>query len=657
MSRLGIRLAFAFAVVVAAAIAFVTQRSAVIIASSQEAALQNTSTLHLRAIRRVLAEEAGGIVKRLEPLARVRELRFRVEPATRNSSAAPVEPVEVVADEPIASDSQMPASDTNASVSSGVTDTGATFPATDIVGLGPLDPVGLQRFIEEVLPVTGLDALEVTDADGVVLARGQYPESFGERRADSALATVMSGLLFTGVREEPFPDTGRIALVAAVPIRAGDETGAAVVGMLAGGVRLDRLVGRLAELTGAIVEIATDSRSIVSTGHEIPSAGAGLLDLDGAMYFTAEGEIGLDRKIQGKLRILVPASEGMQARQMLLSENVRLGALVILCAACAGIALALGPTRRLTQLTRAAVGIGGGDLETPIPVRGRDEIGILGETLTRTARALKEERERLATSERVAAWRDAARRLAHELKNAITPIGLALRTVRRAADKGEEGRATAAEALGATEEELKHLQSLVDEFSQFARLPAPRLAPYDLAKALRNAATIYASAGAQPGGPEMRMNIPDLATTLQADEELMGRVWSNLIANAAQAAGPRGWVEVSVAVTSDQSPTGRACVVVTIADSGPGLSASRLAGGHVEGESTKTGGWGVGLALAERIVAEHGGSIALENAVASDYTPGNGSPRGDESRGDLSRGARVRVILPLGEVLAPAERA
>lgn len=587
MSRLGIRIASAFALVVAAAILFLTHRSAGIIEASQEDTLRGAASLHLRAIRQVLSEEAGGIAKRLEPLARVRELRFRVEPAHATPSVTP---------------------DTSA------VDTTSTSPAE---ATAPLDPVGLQRFIEEVLPVTGLDVLEVTDAEGVVLARGQYPESFGEKRTDSALAAVRAGAIFKGVRVEPFPDSGRIALVAAVPIRAGEDSSAAVVGMLSGGIRLDRLVGRLAELTGAVVEIATVEKSITSTGRPVLARASGIVEENGALYFAASEEIEPDRNLQGRVRILVPAGEGVKARQALLAENVRIGALAILFAACAGIALALGPTRRLTRLTRAAVAIGGGDLETPIAVKGGDEIGILGETLTRTARALKEERERLATSERVAAWRDAARKLAHELKNAITPIGLALRTVKRASEKdGDANRAAAAEALAATEDEMKHLQSLVDQFSQFARLPAPAMAPYDLPRALKNAATIYATSGAT-----VRMNIPDQLAPLAADEELMGRVWSNLISNAVAAAGPQGWVEISATIGSSER------IEIAIMDSGPGLPEERLKGGIGEGMSTKPGGWGVGLALSERIVSEHGGAMRMENA-----------PHG---------GARMVVSLPL----------
>lgn len=100
----------------------------------------------------------------------------------------------------------------------------------------------------------------------------------------------------------------------------------------------------------------------------------------------------------------------------------------------------------------------------------------------------------------------------------------------------------------------------------------------------------------------------------------MGRVWSNLISNAAHAAGREGWIEIEIV------PPSRESVTVIITDSGAGLSPDRLAGTSEEGGSSKAGGWGLGLALAERIVTEHGGFLSLENA------PGGG--------------ARVRVSLP-----------
>jgi signal transduction histidine kinase len=613
MSRLGLRLAFAFAALVAALIGLLSWRTIEIIAEAQENSLRAESAANLAAILRVLDEESNSISERLRPLARVRELRFRAQPV----AAAPLPAA--TADTNRAADTSSRGTDSPAG--EGAPETAAATIAGDLIPAAlpgaPLDPVGLQRFVEEILPVTGLDALEVTTLAGEVLARGQYPESFGELRDDTATIALLAGPNI-GIRDEPFREGKQAALYAAVPIQAESES--AVAALLSGGIRLDRLVERLARLTGTTVEIRAEGRTIRSVPNS--PAGVGLIRSGGDYFWAQENAWSVRGVERARIRILLPATEGVRARTQLVTETTAFAAAALVAAALAGIGLALGPTRRLAHLTRSAIRIGEGDLETPVNVSGSDEIGILGLTLANTASALKAERERLAHAERVAAWRDAARRIAHELKNAITPIGLAVRTVQRAAEKGPDAPPdavkVAAEALHAISEELGALRSLVDQFSQFARLPAPRLAAYDVVHALKSAATVY---GADQ--VEIRFRTPDQLLPIRADEELMSRVWSNLIANAVHAAGREGAVEIEVI------PPTRGSVVVTISDSGPGLSRERLEGRAGEGASTKAGGWGLGLALAERIVTEHGGSIALENVPES--------------------GARVRVTLPTGE--------
>ncbi len=606
MSRFGLRMAAAFAFVVAVSIAFATVRSAEIVRVSQEASLEALAADRLSAVTRVLEEEADGIADRLAPLALVREVRFRVQPAA--PSAMPGSRGDDVATEVLAGDSgvDVPADSLAIAPDSSVRGADDTPVA---MSAGPVDPVGLQRFVEEVLPVTGLDLLDVIALDGTVLARGHYPEAFGEA-GEAPFSDGADTVLF-GVRDAVFREGERPVLFTTVPIVDTQAGTRALVGALTGAVRLDSLVQRLARLTGSVVELRTDARTISSwPGSGLPP-GRGLVPVDGEEYWAAQGEVGR----AGILRVLVPAGESARLRRGWIEETVRYGAVAIAFAALAGIVLALGPTRRLSRLTRAAVRIGAGDLETPVAVAGRDEIGILGSTIAGTVKSLKEERERLKASERVAAWRDAARRLAHELKNAITPIGLSLRTVQRAMEKGVPGRAVAEESICAIASEMEQLRSLVDQFSQFARLPAPRPAPYDIIQALRAAATLHGSSGTA-----IRFRMPDRMAALLADDELMGRVWANLFSNAVAAAGPDGWVEVRVELTEAGG------CIVSITDSGPGLARERIEGAAGEGTSTKPGGWGLGLALSERIVVEHGGEMRLENSAEA--------------------GARVAVVLP-----------
>lgn len=598
MSRLGIRLAFAFVLVVTFAVGAVTWRSIRVIEEAHETSLRAAAAERLEAIRREFETEKARTEKALAPLRQVRELRFRVQPR-----AAPL----VI----------NPETDTDAS------DTVPALPA-------PVDPAGLQRFLEEIFPVTGLDMLEAIDRTGFVLSRAHWPESFGDSEKDSwILGAVQTGLARSLLREEPFRDTTRLCYVTFLPLSAeAPESGETeIVGALVGGIRIDSLVARLETLTGCEVEISSmerDAETMAATGRRKERAGL-MRRADGGLSFADSLDLfensGAPRPRIWRLRVLLPADAAMESQMRLAEKNGRDGAFAVAAAAFAGLLFALGPTSRLKRLTAAAERIGRGDLETAVSVTGRDEIGILGETLAATATALRDERARLVRSERMAAWRDAGRKLAHELKNALTPVTLSLQTARRAIEKDSGAdsphRRVALESLTAALEEMDDLRHLVNEFSRFARLPEPRLAPYDPVDALRNAARIYAESDA--GAPKVIFEVDAKLPAVEADEELMNRVWTNLIANAAHAAGAAGRVKVRIAAANDRG------IEVVIEDSGPGLDPSRLAGAR-EGGSTKPGGWGVGMVLAERIVIEHGGGIEFGNAEEG--------------------GARVRVTIP-----------
>lgn len=591
MSRLGIRLGVAFALVVAMALAAVTAISIRTIRNAHEIQLQNEAQEKLGAIVREFEWEAAKIAERLRPLSEVRDLTFRVQPRY-------IEELPAVADENETSPSE-------------------PYDDDDVVS-GPVDPIGVQRLLREILPVTGLDSLEVTDRQGRVIARAHYPESFGGVRSDSLLESALSGTEVMALREVEFPDQARLSLSVAVPITSELSDTEYVVGVLIGGVRVDNIAERLGTLSGSVVTISAEGHEIHSTAP--PSGGvaterAGLFRINSihkpSEYWWSEKlPLASGRDVDGELTIWVPATEIIKTEQTLVGRITRAGGVAIVLSALLGLALGLGPTRRLRGLTKAAVRIGNGELDAPVKVHGRDEIGILGNTLERTAQSLKEERERLAASERVAAWRDAARRLAHELKNAITPISLSLQTARRAMEKGDSGKAVAREAVGAVGEEIQQLRGLVDEFSRFARLPAPRMEPYDLKKALGGAARVYGSSvsapAEEPGSAVVEVEIDEDVPRVFADAELMSRVWSNLIGNAVEAAGPGGLVRIDAETTAET-------VRVRISDTGPGLPQERIEGEAVEGRSGKPGGWGIGLALVERILAEHNGRLVLEN--------------------------------------------
>jgi|OpeIllAssembly_1097287.scaffolds.fasta_scaffold02439_3 two-component system nitrogen regulation sensor histidine kinase NtrY len=216
----------------------------------------------------------------------------------------------------------------------------------------------------------------------------------------------------------------------------------------------------------------------------------------------------------------------------------------------------------------------------------------------------------LIRAQKVAAWRDVARRLAHEVKNPLTPIQLSAERLRRHfAAAPEPTRRLVDECSSTIIEEVDSLKQLVDEFSQFARMPAPRTVPSDVNQLVRDALGLYRGLF-----QELRIE-PRLAPSLpvvQLDQEQFRRVIINLVDNAIEAVtgAPGGPPPGGGLVTVDtQHDVTNGVVRVIIADNGPGISDVDRGRLFLPYYSTKHRGSGLGLAIVRRIIVEHGGSI------------------------------------------------
>jgi nitrogen fixation/metabolism regulation signal transduction histidine kinase len=241
----------------------------------------------------------------------------------------------------------------------------------------------------------------------------------------------------------------------------------------------------------------------------------------------------------------------------------------------------------------------------------------LGQAFNSMAERLEAAMAALRQAEREAAWRTVAQRLAHEFKNILTPMSLSLHLLAdrsaRAPDDAER-----AEALGALERGVSHLGRLAEQFSQYARLPEPRLEPLDLATLARSAA---------PAG-EVQV-AADAQVAVAGDSLLLSRAIHNLVLNAVEASAAGAIVEVRVRAE-------RPHAVLEVLDRGAGVPAeiaTRIFEPYV---SSKQRGSGLGLALVRDIAQQHGGDVTLE--------PREGG------------GTRARLTLPLAGP-APAEGA
>jgi two-component system nitrogen regulation sensor histidine kinase NtrY len=226
----------------------------------------------------------------------------------------------------------------------------------------------------------------------------------------------------------------------------------------------------------------------------------------------------------------------------------------------------------------------------------------------------------LIRAQRVAAWRDVARRLAHEIKNPLTPIQLSAERLRRNfANAPPNARALVDECTGAIVTEVEALKTLVDEFAQFARLRGPRTLPTDLNRLVEDTLRLYAGV-LQHATVRVESRLAPELPLVRIDTEQIRQVIINLVDNAVEALGgptvsvPPG-AEAPVVVITTAHERQHGVVRLTVTDNGPGVPTADREKLFMPYYSTKGRGSGLGLAIVRRIVAEHGGGIDVGDAT------------------------------------------
>ena len=217
----------------------------------------------------------------------------------------------------------------------------------------------------------------------------------------------------------------------------------------------------------------------------------------------------------------------------------------------------------------------------------------------------------LIRAQKVAAWREVARRLAHEIKNPLTPIQLSAERLRRHfAGAPPQAKALVDECTQTIVGEVESLKGLVDEFSQFARMPSPRTVPTDLGELVTDTIALYNGIFA---GVSIDQRFAPGVGLVRLDAEQIRRVIINLVDNAIEAMERRGQIVVETQLDGANS-----VVRLIVADDGPGIPPAEREKLFLPYYSTKRRGSGLGLAIVRRIIAEHGGSIDV----------GDNTPRG-----------------------------
>jgi len=460
----------------------------------------------------------------------------------------------------------------------------------------------------------GLHVLIVTGGGDEVLSAPHERAAVGDRlKAPRVLAHRDGGGAVYAFEKVVGPRSETKVLVAEAA-RAARESGQEVAVLVGREVDADlvKSVRRAGQIDARLV--AADGRELVPpaevgwAGLGTPPVRVALPGADGEAVAWIEIAV-WDRDLTALQNQVTLVAAVMAAAALFLT--ILLGALV-----------ARRITRGLDLLVAGAQAAAKGELGHRVPVASHDEIGEVGAAFNLMMEDLRSAGERLVIAERIAAWQEIARRLAHEIKNPLTPIQMSMDTLRKVWRKQLPAFGEILEESTATVlEEVDRLKRIVSEFSDFARLPKPAPGPTDLNEVVASALALYQ--GATPVASRLAAGLP----TIEVDKGQLTQVLLNLIENARDAIG--GKDDGAIVVITRKGDAGDR-VELIVEDNGPGVPPEirdRVFTPYFTTKHAK-GGTGLGLAIVHRIVSDHGGRIVI----------GDGAGGG---------GARIVVELPL----------
>ena len=322
---------------------------------------------------------------------------------------------------------------------------------------------------------------------------------------------------------------------------------------------------------------------------------------------------------RGQIAGVLLAGTSLAAQFALENEILWIGVVAAVSGILIGILLGWWTTERVTrpvtQLARGARAVASGDWSARVEVISKDEIGELAAAFNRMTEQLAEQRDRAIQAERVAAWRELARRLAHELKNPLFPLQITIENLRKARKRSEsEFEEVFQESTGTLLAEVGNLKTIIGRFSDFAKMPPPNFEAVDLNEIVENMMRLYDAQLKAEGSSKIdaQLDLAEVSLRIQADGEQLRRAIGNLVLNAIDAM-PRGGV-LRIASSREDG-----YVRLSVSDTGMGLTEEECARLFTPYYTTKQHGTGLGLAIVQSVVSDHGGKISVLSS------PGNGA--------------------------------
>jgi len=261
------------------------------------------------------------------------------------------------------------------------------------------------------------------------------------------------------------------------------------------------------------------------------------------------------------------------------------------------------------ELANGARDVASGRWDTKIDVKGSDEIGQLAHAFNEMTGTLAAQKEKLVQTERVAAWRELARRLAHELRNPLFPLQITVENLQRARQLGpQQFQEVFSEATATLKAELSNLNAIVGRFSDFSKMPTPEFSNVNVNETLRQAVRLFEPQFTAVGKPHITTEyfLSDSLAEIEADPDLLHKAFQNLVLNAMDAMPAGGTLSV-------RSTDAGEAVRIEVSDTGKGLTPEECSRLFTPYYTTKQQGTGLGLAIVQSVVADHHGTISVSS--------------------------------------------
>ncbi|HEV3139068.1 MAG TPA: HAMP domain-containing sensor histidine kinase [Vicinamibacterales bacterium] len=495
------------------------------------------------------------------------------------------------------------------------------------------------QYVDEGRPLAdaqGLDFLDIVADEGTIVSSAHWPARFGYRHPWATAASASSRNSAATLEAIGLPDGTALGLIAVRSVPIGDRRL-----LFVGGRRLDETFlqsltlppgMRVLLYTGTSVPEQTRGHLIDAGGHAPPAAPLDPLIArvrqsaqesaetvewpEGPESFDAIPLVGRDRAARGVNKVLGVLLVGSSGQDVAALVNrirwagVGFGALGILFGFVVSYFVSARVTRPVERLAQAARTVGGGDWNVEIDeVAAAAEIKELARAFETMTRQLVDQRDRLVQAERVAAWRELARRLAHELKNPLFPLRLTIDNLHRARSLAPaEFDEVFDESVAALTTGLQNLNTVVARFSDFAKMPTPEFSQVAPNEIIEQAISVFRAQLTSPGRAAIALTVdldPRIGS-IRADPDQIGRAIQNLLLNAIDAM-PQGGA-LAIRTRRDAG-----IVRIDVADTGEGLTAEERDRLFTPYYTTKQHGTGLGLAIVQSVVADHAGKIWVES--------------------------------------------